>query len=382
MKILVIKDETIHPDFKYDLLNEFSEPNDIEYSDTVEQAKNLIIDKLIENKKFLDLIIIQDSSQESEISFDFIDWLRNLTEETYFNSYFKLEGIPVILYRDFPNSSFSAKFDRILNTYVSDKILIYYIGLTITNWRQNLVSDLDLLDLDLTLNYKKTNITLAYKRLYKLKILTQKFLDDRKTLDFIWFGNNLNSIDVSVNKFHDLLKEFEGNYHLTGEKRIHEFLIQNDTLLKGEYKLKCLYETHFYVQNTKKYVEPDFINVPFSYTFDFPEIFEVKLPNHRFSKIDGSDLLKSTKNYIRQVTEKYYNYFSSTANQPEVLKRIQYPLNSFDYTLLIGRKSQLEENQSFLKDFQNNIYFQLISYDDLIERFERLFERTKKYMVE
>ena len=107
MKILVIKDEIIHPDFKYDLLHEFSEPNDIEYSDTVDQAKNFIIDKLIENKKFLDLIIIQDSSQKSEISIDFIDWLRNLTKETYFNGYFKLEGIPVLLYRDFPDTSFS-----------------------------------------------------------------------------------------------------------------------------------------------------------------------------------------------------------------------------------------------------------------------------------
>jgi hypothetical protein len=383
MKILIIKDENIHLDFNYELLTEFAESNDINYLDNTGLAKNFIIENLINKKKFLDLIIIQDSSPDSEISTDFIDWLKNLSEETYFNGYFKLESIPVILYLDQPNSTFSIKFDRILNTYVSDRIFKYYVGLTITNWRQQLLSDLDELDLDLTLNYKKTNISLALKRLYRLKILTKKFLDDRKTLDFIWFGNRLNSMDISIQEFYDLLGEFDRNKSLTGEKMIHEYFKNNKPLLLGEYKYDFYYEKQFYHQNSRKYVEPDFLNIPFSYTYDHPEIFEVKLPNHRFTRLDGSDLLKTTKNYIHQVTEKYFNYFSSEENQAEIQKRITYSLNSFDYTLLIGRKSQIEESKDLLDDYnQKKIIFQLISYDDLIERFERLYERTKKYMVE
>jgi hypothetical protein len=50
MKILLIKDETIHSDFKYELLLEFAESSDIEYCESIEQAKNFIIDKLIEQR--------------------------------------------------------------------------------------------------------------------------------------------------------------------------------------------------------------------------------------------------------------------------------------------------------------------------------------------
>lgn len=383
MKILLIKDEIIHDIFSYDLLLEFAEPKDIDYIDNAGLAKNFIIKKLIGEKKFIDLILIQDSSFNLEISTDFIEWFKNLSNETYFFGYFKIDSIPVILYHNLPSAANWRKFNIVLNVDHSERIFKDSVGKVITNWRQQLAADLNELDLDLTLNYKKTNLTLAYKRLFKLKIITKKFLDDRFKLDFIWFGNKLDSIDISLENFNELIKKHDVNKNFRGEKEIHEFFNNNTPLIKGEYNIEPYYEKHFYLNNSRKYVEPDFINIPFSYTFDLPEIFEVKLPNHQISKKNGTDLLQSTKNYIHQVTEKYYDYFSSKDNKTEILKRINYPLNTFDYTLLIGKKSQLEENQEYLNNFIGNSFFlQLISYDELVERFERLYDRTKKFMIE
>jgi hypothetical protein len=216
-----------------------------------------------------------------------------------------------------------------------------------------------------------------------LKILTQRLIEDRKCLNFIWLGNKLDSIDLSANNFYKLIEKGNSNQTAASEKEIHAFLKKSGTLLLGEYKYDFFYEKHFYLNKSRKYVEPDFINIPFTYTMDLPEIMEIKLPNHRLARIDGSKLLKSTQKSISQVIDKYYNYFSSPVNISEINKRVEVLTNSFDYTLLIGRRLDIEENLSKVQNYLNNGFtFQIISYDELFERFERLYERTRKFKVD
>ncbi len=61
------------------------------------------------------------------------------------------------------------------------------------------------------------------------------------------------------------------------------------------------------------------------------------------------NLYSNTVKAIKQVNQKYYNYLTDDKNKDEIKKRLDEFLDSFDYTLLIGRKENREENLYNLK---------------------------------
>lgn len=385
MKIFYVKDNSqIKEDITFkNLLLEFSEVKDLIELDSIENLKTLIVKNLIQEKKYADLICIFDLSNDNKESLDFANWLRCLQDTSYMHGFFNLNYLPIVLIQKEYKFAPNPLFNETISKYYSENGFKNKIEKVITNWRQQLLADLDLIDLDASFNFKSFNKKFAFNRLHELKIITNKFIDECRGLNFIWIGNKLETIDVSVNEFNKLLKRSEKFPKNRNEKEIHEFLKKNEYLLLGEYKNNYNYEKHFYLSGSKRYVEPDFIFTPHSYTFDLHEIFEVKLPNHIIGRKDKSGLLKTTIKNINQVTGKYYNYFHAPQNICEIQKRISVNTNDFDYTLLIGRKRDLEENYYHLKsEVSKHNPVQIISYDELIERFERLYERTKKYKVD
>ena len=81
------------------------------------------------------------------------------------------------------------------------------------------------------------------------------------------------------------------------------------------------------------------------------------------------------------VNRKYYDYLSDPNNKQEIKKRLDEFINAFDYTLLIGRKETEEENLYNLKKLINSSKINILTYDDLIERYDQARERIKKHRL-
>jgi len=168
---------------------------------------------------------------------------------------------------------------------------------------------------------------------------------------------------------------------LRNEKEIHQYLLANERLLLGEFYSKTFYEKQFYIPGTQRYVENDFTNMAHGFYDQAPEIFEVKLPSQRLVRLDKKLFYRNTEKAIEQVTLKYAGYFSDPRNREEIYRRIGYKGNSFDYTLLIGRKRDKEENEEFLSRAFGNLNLRLLTYDEIPDNYQRLYERTMRYRL-
>jgi hypothetical protein len=119
----------------------------------------------------------------------------------------------------------------------------------------------------------------------------------------------------------------------------------------------------------------------YSFYQQSPEIFEIKLPTQRFVRINGQSLYSNASKSLNQVALKYAGFFGDSLNCPEIEKRIGYKGNAFNYTLLMGRKADKEENVHFINSAFKGHGIKLITYDELPDNFQKLYERTIKYCL-
>lgn len=217
-------------------------------------------------------------------------------------------------------------------------------------------------------------------RLHKLDILSENYVQFPRSLDYLWFGKNLNKIDISLNELDDLLKRTERNKNLRIEKEFHKYFLKNSGIIKIDKYSVSNYEKQLYYRNSKRYIEPDFINIPHNYYLGLSEVFEIKNPNQNIFKKDQT-LYSNTVKAIKQVNKKYYGYLNDRDNKEEVKRKLGDFIHSFDYTLLIGRKGSKEENQFNLQKLINESKINIITYDDLVERYEIVRERIKRHRL-
>ncbi len=262
---------------------------------------------------------------------------------------------------------------------MSNDKMISAIGLSITDWRQQLAGELDDLNLGLKIDFNGFSTDWAINhKLHRLKILTKDFLIAKRQFSFLWLGKNLHEIDYTVGDLQKLMRS--GRRYK--EKEIHEYLKKHERLLLGEYKNNPVYEGHLYYPKSRRYIEADFLNFPFQHYFENPEVFEVKRYEKNFYNSRKNMPYAHYKRYIGQI-DKYFKYLNDPINAEEIQKKLKEKGQNFDYTLLFSKSDYWEEFRNEIKkdlevlDFNLNI----ITYDALIERFERLYERTKRFGV-
>lgn len=415
MTILIISESR---NLEENYLNLFSENYIEDRSDLIivysfDEAKRYIDDYLYERQTHIDLIFIEiNSSYFLELTGRFGNYLKGISYD-YSSNNFKVNSIPVILYKDTyhnyetnllqqymiekdaegfligRNFNFSLFNGVLTKNKDLQKIGIHdnVVANGLDQWLDDLNSDLDTLNIDHTDRFS-LNIDHYNRVEHKIKILSEKFCLNSKKLDYLWIKGSDSILERNVDELFDILQKYESNPKLREEKKIHDFLKKADYLLKGEHYVDYFYEKHFHFPETRrKYVESDFINIPYPYSHQKKEIFEVKLPSERFvTKVGERRLLRIAQKYFNQVGHKYNKYFHDPVYLKELTQRFKeenYELKEQDFklTLLMGREYSREENIDIINEklIYGNRKVKLFTYDNLIDRHNFLMQRVKRF---
>ncbi len=383
MKIMLLTDKTIDRSADLLYLQQLAHlKDDILIETETSRAKESINTSLVKLQKHIDIIIVDLKSQEDEIIEELAVWIRKKECEYSFKN-FQLKSITIILYKNLElwRAYRNNLFDNVIFNNATKEQKEIGIGKSYDTWLNKLGADLDNLNLDTNLLLDGFDTEWMWShRFHKLNILSENYVQFPRSLNYLWFGNNINKLDISINQLDDLLKLTNRNKNLRIEKRFHQYFLENPGILKIDKYHSSKYEKHFYYLNSRKYIEPDFINMPHNYYLGLPEVFEVKNPNQNIYKKDGN-LYSNTVKAIKQVNQKYYNYLNDDKNKNEIKNRLDEFPDSFDYTLLIGRKENREENLYNLEKLINKSKINIITYDDLIERYDQVRERIKRHRL-
>jgi hypothetical protein len=397
MKILIVTTNTTIDYFDKLQFQHFADPSEIEISYGFEAGKDFIRNNLIVNQKHLDFIIITNQEKKKDVvwksSFDesdineFAYWIRNLSQ-TYSSDNFQIRSIPIILddhntYHKslFINSYKQSYYDLILDfKYVNQDKLVYFLSKPINHWLNKLGDELDKFDLDTQFNFQTSLV--GQKDSFDVKILSTGFFRRQQELNYIWIGNNIKKLYIDSDTYKELLKKSAKLKNLRNEKEYHNYFLKNKGLLLGDEYFKTIYENHFYYPSSFKYVEPDFVNLSHSYSFNLPQIFEVKLPNQKILNFRGN-LSRYWKKSFEQVCNKYFKYFNDLINKFQIENGLGQLPSNFTYTLLIGRKIDKEENEEALKKYfsTNPLKIDLITYDELLANYQRIYNRVKRFGI-
>lgn len=388
MQILIVTERLISKDMDLTPFRDLAEPSEIEVCN-VENAK-IFITKLIEQKKHLDFIIISKlpknefhffnyNKKDEEI--EFCKWIRD-SKETYSSDNFQLSAIPIILDDGetlFRSSSVSFKnvlFDFILDlNELSKEKYFDILGCPINKWLHKLGTELDRVGLDCNFIFEKSIV--PSKDSFDTEILSQGFFRRQQKLDYLWIGDNIKQLYVDIDRYSLLLKQSARKQGLRNEKEYHRFMLNNKGLFLTEHYKSTVYEHHFYYNSSMKYVEPDFINLAWNHSLRRNEIFEQKLPNQRLFSPKTNGISRYFKNSLNQINIKYRNYYTDTSNETQIRMGLGFVPKSFDYTLLIGRDDDLEENKFYLEVM--NAQAKIVTYDGLLENYQRVYRRVKRF---
>lgn len=397
MRFLILSDRDIDKDTELNQFFALAEPDEIEVIQGESAAKEWIDKHLFVRQKHLDLILILRSDKSPHEYFledenihtdSFIDWIRDSKEE-YSDSNFNFKSIPVVLFdselhdRSITSSSFRNKKYDLIFPYRSfwsyNEYFIPKLGRPIYEWIAKIGDELDNIDLDLSFNFGISRVakidTLGYD------ILSESFLRRQQSLNYLWTNTNIELIERTVDMWGKLIKESVANPRRRNEKDIHKLILANDLVLRGENFRKTIYEHQFYYQNSRRYVEPDFVNLPHNYSFSRPEIFEVKLINRSiFSKQIGRVGRYSRKS-IAQVGVKYKDYFSDWEANETQLTKAAMPREEYQYILLIGQESDAGWTKENIGRLEEGNQISLLSFNELMNRYGRLHERIKRFRL-
>jgi hypothetical protein len=369
------------------LFQPYTEEKDFHHFKSLPKAKDFLTSKLIEKDKHLDLIISDWKFQNGNAK-TILNWIRN-SLENYSSSNFQLKSIPFLLIEDKENQSatISDGFDAVVENFPNDYVnLKHKITSSIKKWRTSFADDLELIGLDPKTKISNSLHRKSFISYYKLKVLSKKFVDKKtNSLNYIWTGFNYNNLVDSNELFEKKMKETLRRPTKYLEKEFHDFLRDNPTFVKGENFNKLLYEKHLYINSTRKYNEPDFINKPFDYAIRFPEIFEVKRQSQRLFWKNKDQLLSKAKKGFEQVI-RYKNYMESKneANEYYIKKYLGQVYNEYEYTLLMGSSEEKRFNENLIEELKKDFNFNevsLVTYEDLLNKHIRLCNRLNDFNI-
>lgn len=351
-------------------------------------AKEFLIKEIIDANKHLDFIVTDWQFVNSNAK-SLLNWIRQ-SDESYSDSNFLFRSLPIILIEDKTNQSATIAdgFDALIDDFPNNFFKIKNsIKSAIKTWRYSLAEDLDLIGLDpktQSIYYNHRSSFLSY---YKLKILTRYFVDNKtKRLNYIWTNEKSELLYNSSTKFQNKMNRTIQNPPRYLEKEIHDFFRANPTFIKGEdfstSNAEMIYEKHFYKYGSRSYEEPDFVNKPYNYSLQLPEIFEIKRQSQKLFTKNNQRFLSKTKKSFEQL-KRYKTYFESDNlfHQQYIKLHLGQVYPSYGYTLLMGSKEEKEENEDLIGKLKNDFDFQdinLITYEELLEKHIRLCDRLNE----
>lgn len=369
------------------LFQPYTEEKDFHHFKSLSKAKDFLTNNLIEKNKHLDFII-SDWKFKNDNSKNILNWIRN-SLENYSSSNFQLKSMPFLLIEDRENQSASISdgFDAVIENFPNDyKNLKYNITSSIKKWRTAFADDLELIGLDPKIKAHYSFHRKSFISYYKLKVLSKHFVDKKcNSLNYIWTDFNYTDLVRSNELFEKKMKETLKRPTKYLEKEFHDFLRDNPTFVKGENFNKLLYEKHLYINNTRRYNEPDFINKPFDYAIRFPEIFEVKRQSQRIFWKNKDQLLSKAKKGFEQVI-RYKNYMESRNDMNEyyIKKYLGKVYSQYEYTLLMGSYEEKRYSENLVEELKNDFNFtdvSLVTYEDLLNRHIRLCDRLNDFNI-
>jgi hypothetical protein len=365
----------------------YTEEKDFHYFKSLSKAKDFLTNKLIEKDKHLDFII-SDWKFQNDNSKTILNWIRN-SLENYSSNNFQLKSIPFLLIEDRENQSatISDGFDAVIENFPNNYInLKHNITNSIRKWRTSFADDLELIGLDPKNKTNYSNHRKTFIAYYKLKVLSKTFVDKKSnSLNYIWTDFDYTNLVDSNERFEKKMKQTLIKPTKYLEKEFHDFLRDNPTFVKGENFNKLLYEKHLYINNTRRYNEPDFINKPFDYAIRYPEIFEVKRQSQRlFWKNKDKLLSKAKKGFEQVVRYKKYMESKNEANEYFIKKYLDKVYNQYEYTLLMGSSEEKRYNENLIEELKTDFNFtevNLVTYEDLLHKHIRLCERLNEFNI-
>jgi hypothetical protein len=401
VRVLIITNDTRLSSIDVGRFRDFGDPDDIEIKHGFNAGMEFIQNYVLRDQKHIDLIIVSRQKKTNPWDFEYEDnhiddfaiWLRDLSEN-YSSDNFQISSIPLILddeetlHRSLFIASFKNKFyDLITNLKsIRDDRILYILGKPINSWLNKLGDELDRVDLDTQFDFAKSLV--PKKDSFDTKILSNNFFLRLQKLDYAWIGDNIKRLYVDADMFKKLLDKSDKDKKLRNEKEdYHSFLLRYQGLFLGDQYSKTIYENHFYYRMSQKYVEPDFVNLPYSHSFYSPQIFEIKLPNQRLVNLNGQ-ISRYFKNSTGQVGTKYMNYFlNKNGNREQIIKGLnQQELKNFEsqnfvHRLLIGRQRDKDENQEIINDYllTKRYKIDIITYDELLSKYQMIYDRVNRF---
>jgi hypothetical protein len=321
---------------------------------TFESAKQFLADDIIDEHKHIDFIIT-DWQIKGDNAKSLLNWIRE-SEHNYSNDSFQFRSLPVLLIEDEKNqsSAISEGFNETVVDFPTNKYqLRNSIKNAVKNWRYSLANDLDLIGLDPKTQKSYDGHRAKFISYYKLTVLSRGFVDSKTNrLNYIWTNSNITMLSDANQAFEDKISWAKRSSERNIEKIFHQFFIKNPTLIKGEDYLTTIdrlhYEKQFYKDATRRDI-PDFMNEPYCYSLNEPEVFEIKRQTQRILRYDKTGFLSNAKNSFKQV-DRYRRYMQSDnpLHQQYIIRHLGKLYPSFKYTLLMGSLEEKKENEDLI----------------------------------
>jgi hypothetical protein len=405
LRILINDFESEHEKYKTIFQSFGYEKNELIFCTTFDQSKSFLINFLENKKQHIDLIITNDSSEESIDSLKSLEFcfLKNSLVSSYSYDNFRICSIPIILYSTISSSLYNPnlKFDSVVrkNQNGNHKYFLLECENCIKNWRRSLLDDLNVLGINRTdlQNLKKSK---KYKKHHKIHILGKEetyfltktsivstsYINRPGVLMYDWLLINQNVIEKAILEFNNTYKNHLKYDSKNNERTIlHDFFNKNQLILLRDAYKDLEYEKNLNEVNSKSSEECDFI-----LKTEYPEFlnttfFEVKKEDVRFYVKKHTKRPQFSADFFSHLKQIYgYKEFAENPiNQPELKKKLGYETNKFDFLLLAGRNDEKQEMKDLFSKDINQMFNQIevITYEELeeinveyLDKFNRLME--------
>lgn len=367
------------------------EKNELIFCKSFEETKNFIINYLDRDKLHIDLIITNDTNDSviDVLKASELAYFKNSLTSSYSKKNFRICSIPIILYSKHETKSpdFSLQFDSIIKKNESGyhNYFISEFERVIKTWRKNLLEDLQQLGLNVhnLSNFQETNY---YKKHYKsnisnnsesyfslkTKILSNEFIKYPAPLTYDWILLNKKSIEEAIEKFNQTYKRHIKYDRKNNERTIlHDFFNKNKIILLRDAYIDLKYEKNLYDVGAKTSEECDFILKTEFPEFQKTTFFEVKKEDVTFYVKKHTKRPQLSSEFISHLEQvwRYKEFSQNPVNLPEIVDKIGYETQNFNYILLAGRLEEKEEMKDKFEKDLDRMYNQInvITYEELEE---------------
>ncbi len=384
MRIIFISKTSYSDDTIRNNLRNISEKDSIVFFYSYSSAEEFIDNNITSGQIALD-IIITENNVDNENAEEFLSRIRDDKRRTYSNRDFNFSSLPVLLIagkEENINAYADFGFADVINDIGMDNLSNYTKNIikVVQSWRRNVLDELE--NLGIKFNAGKIDYShylLDKKRkLLDTQILSNNFKILPRKLNYQWLIFNERQIERAIDLY---IKEMKRAHRLQKkeEKRFHKLFNKYPFFLERDNYSKHWYEARLHYAE-KKYWEPDYSLLPnFNQKTDL-NILEVKLPTDHFLKKTDFHPKPYSKiiDHIFQVND-YKEYLESEEYIDAIENVFGFVPNSVEYTMLIGRSEDRNENSYIfnkrMKEIGSHINF--LTYDDLLDYQVKYLNRMK-----